>query len=97
VTHLIPPRLGYVVNEPTGADPTLRVFLMHLPDGEPLALVGSAALIWALAADGEPDGPAALAELLSVPVDEIEDATRAYLDTLVVQALLIRAAGDEGA
>lgn len=94
--YRIPPRLGYVVHEPTPEDPTARVYLMHLPDGEPLMLAASAALIWALAADGEPEVPGALADLLGESVAEVGPATRTYLDTLVEQGLLTETPeGDE--
>ena len=58
--YRIPPRLGYVVDDRTGQSPV--VYLMRLPDGDPLVLRGSGGVIWALAADGVDDVPAALAD-----------------------------------
>lgn len=86
MTFRVPSRLAYVVEQRDGGDTS--VYLLHLPDGEPLSLRGSAALIWLLAADGEPDVPAAVAASVEHPDAEVEAATRAYLAYLVGAGLL---------
>ena len=75
--YQVPHRLAWVVQDGDGqAQP--RLVLMKLPNGEPLLLEGSAALIWLLAGDTE-DVPRALAELVGRPVAEIADDTDAFL------------------
>lgn len=91
MTFRVPPRVGYVVHEPSPGDPTAKVYLMHLPDGQPVVLAGSAALIWVVAAQGEQDVPATVAELLDEPLASVEETTRRYLVTLVAQGLLVEA------
>lgn len=82
-----PTRVGFDIVPGTDTDP-VTVYLLHLPDGEPQALRGSAALIWILAADGEPDVADALASLLGVARDDIAADVDAYLDVLVAQGWL---------
>jgi len=85
--YRIPHRLGWVVVPPKGEQP-VAVYLMPLPDGDPHALFESAALIWTLAADGEADVAASLAELLSTPETELRDEVEDYLAHLVAAGLL---------
>ena len=61
--YRIPEQVAHVVpdGEPDLPD---TVFLMQLPDGSPQALRNSAAWIWLLAAEGEPDVAAAIAPLV---------------------------------
>ena len=88
MSHRRPPLVGYDVLVPVSdADPA-TVYLMHLPDGQPMALRGTAALIWVLANDGEDDVAAALASLLDTPRPDIADDVDAYLDVLVDQGWL---------
>jgi len=82
VSYRIPHRLGWVVVPPRGAEP-VAAYLMPLPDGDPHALFDTAALIWTLAAEGEPDVATSLAELMEVPVDTIRGDVAAYLDALI--------------
>lgn len=84
--YLIPPRLAYVVDDRTGQSPV--VYLMQLPDGDPLVLEGSGGVIWALAADGVDDVPTALAAAVGSPVDEIRTQVTSFLDDLVTRGLL---------
>ena len=87
MAHRIPERLGWVVVPPAEGAP-VAAYLMHLPDGDPQALHGTAALIWTLAADGEPDVAGALAGLLDTPRAEVEASVDAYLTELVAARLL---------
>lgn len=82
-----PPRVGFVMMPPGRGEPA-AVYLMHLPDGEPTALTGTSALIWALAAEGEEDVLGALAELLGQPVGDVERSVGEYLDQLVLAGWL---------
>lgn len=84
--YRIPPRLGYVVDDRTGDSPV--VYLLRLPDGDPLVLRGSGGAIWALAADGVEDVAAALAEAVGRPVGEISEHVSSFLDDLVGRGLL---------
>lgn len=95
--YRIPARVGYVVHEPTLEQPTATVYLLRLPDGQPLVLSGTAALIWVLAAEGEPNVPAALAELVGEALSTVESPTLSYLDNLVLQGLLTEAPDAEPA
>lgn len=87
MTYRIPYRLGHVTLPPEDGRPVV-VYLMPLPDGDPVGLHGTAALIWSIAAEGEPDVPAALAELLAVPVDTVRADVERFLTDLVAQGLL---------
>lgn len=87
MTYRIPHRLGHVTLPPEDDRP-VAVYLMPLPDGDPLGLHGTAALIWSIAAEGDPDVPAALAELLAVPAETVRDEVERYLADLVFQGLL---------
>jgi hypothetical protein len=84
--YRVPPRLAHVVDDRVAKSPV--VYLMQLPDGAPLVLQGSGGVIWALAADGEDDVPAALAAAVGCPVEEIVDEVRSFLDELVTRGLL---------
>ena len=84
--YLVPPRLAFVVDDRTGQSPV--VYLMQLPDGDPLVLQGSGGVIWALAADGVDDVPATLATALGCRVEEIRTHVTSFLDDLVSRGLL---------
>ena len=64
------------------------VFLMQLPDGSPQALRNSAAWIWLLAAEGEPDVAAAVAPLVGRARQEVAPDVEAFLADLVSRGLL---------
>lgn len=82
-----PPRLGHVLRDGRqDEDPVL--FLMPLPDGPPLVLRGSAALIWLVAADGEQDVPGAVARSVGRARADIADDVEHYLDELLDRGLL---------
>lgn len=89
MSYRIPHRLGWVVVPPQGDEP-VAAYVMPMPDGDPHALLGSAALIWTLAADGEPDVAASLAHLLDTPVGELRGHVEDYLGELVASGLLER-------
>lgn len=82
-----PSRLAYVISE-ASPDHPLVVYLMSLPDGRPRILDGTAAVIWVVAAQGEPDIPDVVASILSVPVEVVAPSTRDFLDYLVAEGLL---------
>ena len=86
MTWTVPPGLAWVLDEPADV-PTL--YLMHVPDGIPLVLTGTAALIWLFAAEGE-DVVAALTEVIADPPPDLAETTYAYLDDLVADGLLVR-------
>jgi Coenzyme PQQ synthesis protein D (PqqD) len=86
--YRVPERLAHVVG-PTpsgGGDPT--VFLVRLPDGLPVVLRGSAAMIWVLAADGEDDVAAAVGALVGMSREDVADAVDRFLDDLLERGLL---------
>lgn len=80
----VPPRVAFVV--PDAGSP--RVFLMHLPDGKPLLLTDTAAMIWVLAADGEADVAGAVGEVVGRPRGEVVAEVERYLAGLVEKGLL---------
>ena len=90
MSYGVPARLAYVISEDQQEGPPV-VFVMPLPDGPPQALEGSAALIWIVAAEGEDDVPAAVAEAVARPIAEIGEEVRSYLDHLVDTGLLVSA------
>lgn len=86
--YVVPLRLGHSVPEGSEVD-ELVVFLMHLPDGPPVALEALAALIWLVAADGAEDVPAVVADQTDRSVEEMRDQVNDYLDDLVERGLLV--------
>ena len=85
--YRIPPRLAHVV--PDGDDGLQSaVFLMRLPDGPPVVLHDSAAWIWLIAAEGEPDVAAAVAELVGRPAADMVDEVTQFLGDLVGRGLI---------
>lgn len=83
--YSVPERVAHVERD---ADGLPQVFLMRLPDGPPVALEGTAALIWTFAAEGEADVAAAVARAVELPREEIADDVEAYLVRLVESGLL---------
>ena len=92
--YRIPPRLAHVVPDGDDGLPS-AVFLMRLPDGPPVGLQDSAAWVWLLAADGEPDVAAAVAELVGRPAAEMADEVNDFLDGLVGRGLIEAVPADE--
>lgn len=88
MTYRIPRLLAWYIGE---GDSGLDVFLMPLPNGDPVVLRGIAALIW-VAATEEPDPVATIAEATRQAREEIETHVLAYLDELVLGGLLELAA-----
>lgn len=82
-----PERVASVVMPPSDERP-VTAFLLHLPDGEPQALTRTAALIWVVAAEGDADVAASLAELVGESVSDIRQAVEDHLEVLVSQGLL---------
>lgn len=105
--YAVPADLAYVVaegSEPSrecatgpasaeGEDP--RVFLVHLPDGIPVVLVGIGALIWLLAIEGEVDIGAKLAAALVESDGEVAPTVDAYVNSLVAAGLLCQVVNDQ--
>ena len=87
MTYRVPHRLGHVTLPPEGDRPVV-VYLMPLPDGDPVGLHNTAALIWTIAADGEQDVAASLADLLADPVDTVLAEVEDFLAVLVAQRFL---------
>lgn len=87
MTHRVPSDLAWVLDETDdGASPVL--YLMHVPDGVPLVLTGTAALIWIFAIEGD-DVAAALARIVEDPPADLAQTTAAYLTDLVGRGLLL--------
>lgn len=82
-----PPRLAYVGSDSIDSDEQ-SVYLMPLPDGPPVILQGSAAVIWLAAARGAPDVHDAVADQLGLEAAEIAGDVGAYLEVLLDQSLL---------
>ncbi|MFC7488069.1 hypothetical protein ACOCJ7_18105 [Knoellia sp. CPCC 206453] len=83
--YAVPRRLAFVVPDEVDA-PT--VFLMPLPDGPPVVLHDVSAVIWVLAADGEPDVGAAMRDVVGGDLTEMEEKVRTFLADLVDRGLL---------
>lgn len=84
--YRVPSRLAHVVMPGERGD--LAVYLLKLPDGDPLALIGSAAAIWVVAADGASDVPAAVAAAVGRPTGDVDADVRGYLAYLLGEGLL---------
>ncbi len=83
----IPKRVAFVV--PDGEpDPPGIVFLMQVPDGLPQVLQNSAAWIWLVAAEGEPDVADAVAHLVGRARHEVAADVEVFLADLVGRGLL---------
>jgi len=83
--YSVPDRVAHVERD---ADGLPQVFLMRLPDGPPVALEGTAALIWTCAAAGAGDVAAAVAEQVGESRETIAADVEAYLVRLVELGLL---------
>lgn len=84
-TYSVPERVAHVVRHEDGE---LQVFLMRLPDGPPVVLEGTGAMIWLHAVDGADDVATAVADLVGERRDVIEGDVEAYLVKLVETGLL---------
>jgi hypothetical protein len=85
--YRVPPRLAHVVPD-DGPDAPVALYLMHLPEGPPQVLHDMGAWIWILAADGEADVPAAVAEHVDAAGHDVHTEVLAFLDDLVARGLL---------
>ena len=83
--YSVPDRVAHVARDDGGLP---QVFLMRLPDGPPVALEGTAALIWTFAVEREEDVVAAVAEATGMDRADIVDDVEAYLVRLVETGLL---------
>lgn len=87
--YSVPDRVAHVRRDEDGLP---QVFLMRLPDGPPVALEGTAALIWIFAVDETVDDVAgAVADCVGEKRDVIADDVEAYLVSLVETGLLAAA------
>ncbi|WP_404381887.1 PqqD family protein [Knoellia locipacati] len=83
--YSVPDRVAHVQRDEDGLP---QVFLMRLPDGPPVALEGTAALIWMFAVDGVDDVAAAVAGCVGEKREVIAEDVEAYLVKLVETGLL---------
>jgi hypothetical protein len=81
----VPRRLAFVVHDESEAP---AVFLMSLPDGPPVVLRDISAVIWCLAADGEPDVVGAVSRAVGVARQEVEDHVVGHLRDLAAEGFL---------
>lgn len=88
MTYAVPARMAHVLveSEDQGAGPDL--YLMRLPDGDPLRLDGTAALIWLAAAGGSPDVVTDVADAVGRPTNDIQVHVQDYLNLLMRDGLL---------
>lgn len=96
MTYRIPSRVAHYivetdVDDDEGGGPPLQIFLRRVPGGENLILVGEAALIWLLAADGVADVVAEVAEAAGHPLEVVRSDVEEYVGSLVAQGLLEQA------
>jgi hypothetical protein len=66
----------------------VSVYLMQLPDALPQVLRGSAAVIWIVASEGDPQVAAGVASLVGRTEEEVSVDVAAFLDELVAAGLL---------
>jgi hypothetical protein len=85
-SYRVPSRVAYVVEDDSEGPAT--VYLMTLPDGAPAVLRDSAAVIWMVAADGEGDVAAAVADLVGMTTEEVSADVDRFLDELVQLGVL---------
>lgn len=95
MTYRVPDRVAYVTNDGQldSTPAPLRVSLMCLPDGVPVVLTGSAALIWLVAAEGSPNVVDDVAEGAGQSAGVIHSDVEAFLAELVGLGLLERVDG----
>lgn len=88
--YRIPPRLAYVVTEgqAAAAQGGLRVALFPVPDGIPVALTDTAALIWLIAAEGSDNIVHDVALGAAQSADDIRSDVVAFVEDLVSRGLL---------
>jgi hypothetical protein len=77
-----PRRVAFVIPDDR---PAPEVFLMKLPDGPPVVLHGTSAVIWVLAADGERDVAGEVSRRTGVARDVLEGHEAAHQRELVDQ------------
>lgn len=88
MTYSIPADLAWVLDQTDESLPVL--YLMHVPDGGPLVLTETAALIWIFAVQGD-DVVAELAEVVENPPADLAQMATDYLADLVARGLLVEA------
>lgn len=89
--YRVPRRVAHLVTESDVADSgsdALRVSLLSLPDGVPLALTETAALIWVIAAEGSENVVEDVARNAHQPVEAVRNDVEAFLRDLVGRRLL---------
>lgn len=94
--YRVPHDLAYDVIEAESQESAPTVYLMRLPDGQPLMLRDMGAWIWLLAADGVPNIAEEIADATSVDVQKIGPEVAGFLATLVNDGLLEGARSTHG-
>ncbi len=87
MTYTVPSRVAHVLGE-RGDTTGPELFLMRLPDGLPLRLGGTAALIWLVASEGSEDVVSDVAEVVGRLPGDVEQDVIGYLELLVRRGLL---------
>ncbi len=88
MTYRVPDTVAYAFG--SELDPAdQRVFMVTLPDGHPVVLTGSAAIIWSAAASGVVDVVATVAGDFELEPAAIHADVEAFLVDAVTRGLLI--------
>ena len=95
MTYVVPARVAHC-GEGSGLALADTVYVMRVPDGQPMVLTGSAAWIWCLVADGEVDVTGTLADALDMPRDALEADVSAFLTDLAEHGFLETATTGSG-
>ncbi len=85
--YLVPGNVAWVDGEDFGMAEEL--YLTIVPDGRTVLLKDTARLIWHVAADGAVNVADEVAELVSMPVSEIEADVASFLEDLTARGLLM--------
>jgi hypothetical protein len=84
--YLVPGNVAWVDGEDFGMAEEL--YLTIVPDGRTVLLKDTARLIWHVAADGAVNVAEEVAELVSMPVSEIDADVTGFLEDLTARGLL---------
>lgn len=87
MSYEIPPDVAWVYGQDVIASDT-AVYAMKVPDGSPVVLDSTAALIWLVVADGTSDPASTIADLTGEEPTAIGADVARYLDDLISRGLL---------